>query len=101
VAVPSEWQENCPLVVLEAYAWGKPVLASRLGGLVELVADHGAGQLLSPGVIDEWAETIGQWMSDPVRCREAGSAARELAESSFSPSEHLDRIEAFYGEVAR
>jgi glycosyltransferase involved in cell wall biosynthesis len=100
VAVPSEWQENCPLVVLEAYAWGKPVLASRLGGLVELVGDQGVGQLLSPGATEEWAEIIGQWMSDPRRCREAGSVARELAESSFSPSRHVDRIEALYGEVA-
>jgi glycosyltransferase involved in cell wall biosynthesis len=100
VAVPSEWQENCPLVVLEAYAWGKPVLASRLGGLVELVADQGVGQLLAPGSIDEWAEAIGQWMSDPSRCRQAGAAARELAQSRFSPALHLDRIEALYREVA-
>ena len=43
VAVPSECQENCPMVVLEAFAWGKPVLGSRLGGLVELLDDRGVG----------------------------------------------------------
>ena len=100
VAVPSECQENCPLVALEAYAWGKPVLGSRLGGLVELIDDHGVGELLEPGNVDDWSSSLSRWMADPAGRLEAGRRARERAEIHFSPQDHVDQIERFYGEVA-
>lgn len=73
LVVPSIWEENAPLVVLEAFASGVPVIASRLGGLPELV-DPGGGVTFSPGSVDalrralrsardggtyrQWVETI-------------------------------------------
>lgn len=58
VVLPAEWYENNPISVLEAFSFGKPVIASDIGGLPELI-DHGInGWLFSPGNVCELVETI-------------------------------------------
>ena len=58
VAVPSRWLETGPLVVLEAFDAGIPVLGARLGGVAELVADGIDGVLVAPERPAEWAAAI-------------------------------------------
>src|SRR5258708_19258222 len=48
VVVPSEWHENCPLSILEAMAHAKPIVASRIGGIPELVRNGETGLLFEP-----------------------------------------------------
>ena len=52
--VPSQWYEGQPRVILEAFAAGVPVLASRIGGLPELVEDDFNGYLVTPRDEDGW-----------------------------------------------
>lgn len=61
---PSEWYENCPFAVLEAQAYGTPVLASNLGGTPELVQDHITGEIFSGGNADELLEKIQRLWND-------------------------------------
>jgi glycosyltransferase involved in cell wall biosynthesis len=49
VVLPSIWYENQPFSILEAFASGKPVIASDLGGMTELVAHRERGLLVKPG----------------------------------------------------
>ncbi len=58
VAVPSRWLETGPLVVLEAFDAGTPVLGARLGGIAELVTDGKDGILVPPERPAAWAEAI-------------------------------------------
>jgi glycosyltransferase involved in cell wall biosynthesis len=58
VAVPSRWLETGPLVVLEAFAAGVPVIGSRLGGIAELIRDGVDGVLLEAGSVTAWIEGI-------------------------------------------
>lgn len=58
LAVPSRWMETGPLVVLEARAAGLFVLGSRLGGIAELVAEDGDGELVEAGSVAAWARAI-------------------------------------------
>jgi glycosyltransferase involved in cell wall biosynthesis len=58
LAVPSQWLETGPLVVLEAFAAGIPVVGSRLGGIAELVEDGLNGILVEPSSVGDWASTI-------------------------------------------
>jgi len=58
VAVPSRWLETGPLVVLEAFAAGVPVLGSKLGGIAELVRDGVDGLLLEGDSVGVWASAI-------------------------------------------
>ena len=44
IVVPSQWYENYPFAILESFAYGKPVVGSRIGGIPELVKDHVTGQ---------------------------------------------------------
>lgn len=69
VAVPSQWLETGPLVVLEAFAAGTPVLGSRLGGIAELVTDGVDGVLLPADDIPAWAAAIAALAADAARMR--------------------------------
>lgn len=100
VALPSECYENCPMVALEAFAFGKPVLGSALGGLVEMLEDRGVGDLVVPGSVPAWTDAISRWMSDPGQCAAAGARARHLAEGEYSPARHFDRLLEFYEAIA-
>ena len=58
VIVPSEWYENCSMVLLEAMALGKPVIGSRIGGIPEQVEDGVSGFLFEMGNVAELAERM-------------------------------------------
>ena len=47
--LPSEWYENCPMSVLESYAYGKPVIGADIGGIPELIVDGTDGFLVPSG----------------------------------------------------
>jgi glycosyltransferase involved in cell wall biosynthesis len=89
IAVPSRWLETGPLVVLEAFAAGVPVLGANLGGIAELVRDGVDGILVAPDDAVSWATTIGRLAEnrrviDALRARIApprtmGAAAFDMA----------------------
>ncbi len=65
VAVPSVWLETGPLVVLEAFAAGVPVLGSDLGGIAEWVTHERDGLLVAPGDPAAWATALRRYISEP------------------------------------
>ena len=65
IVVPSTWYENAPLVIAEAQAHGLPVLASRLGGMAEMVRDGVDGLLFEPGDADDLARSVGRLIDEP------------------------------------
>lgn len=67
LAVPSQWLETGPLVVLEAFAAGVPVLGSRLGGIAELVREDVDGILVEPASIAAWTAALQVLAADPER----------------------------------
>jgi glycosyltransferase involved in cell wall biosynthesis len=67
VVVPSRWLETGPLVVLEAFAAGTPVLGARLGGVAELVSDQVDGLLIPPEDPEAWASAIAALAEAPER----------------------------------
>lgn len=64
LAVPSQWMETGPLVVLEAFAAGKPVIGSNLGGICELVNDDRDGLLVTHDDVGAWASALTQIVND-------------------------------------
>jgi glycosyltransferase involved in cell wall biosynthesis len=58
LAVPSQWFETGPLVALEAFAAGIPVIGWKLGGINEIVQDGVNGLLIEPDSVVRWAETL-------------------------------------------
>lgn len=94
--VPSEWYENFPLVVAESFALAKPVIASRLGGLAELIESGRTGLLVPPGDAGELAEAIRAMARDPEGARAMGEAARAEVETRYTPEIHLEQLLAAY-----
>jgi glycosyltransferase involved in cell wall biosynthesis len=76
VAVPSLF-EGMPLVVLEAMASARPVVASRVGGIPDVIEDGVTGHLVPPGDTDALARSILGVLSDPEGAHRMGELARE------------------------
>jgi glycosyltransferase involved in cell wall biosynthesis len=75
VLVLSSYMENSPLALLEAMTAGVPVVATRVGGVPELVPE-GTGLLVAPGDPAALAAAIGRLLDDPALAREQADAAR-------------------------
>ena len=96
VVVPSVWYEVFGRVVAEAYAAGVPVIASRIGGLPELVRDGETGHLVDPGDPDDLARALLAQENDPMGSQTMGAAARSLYDEAFSPQVIVDRLCSIY-----
>jgi glycosyltransferase involved in cell wall biosynthesis len=97
--VPSLWYEGAGRVVMEAYAAGVPVLASRVGGLPEAVQDGVTGFLLPPGDAKAWVGAIERLMDDSESER-LGRGGLRLWTEKYSPELALSRQEDAYRAAA-
>jgi glycosyltransferase involved in cell wall biosynthesis len=93
--LPSLSFEGAPRVVLEAYASGVPVLASRLGGLPELIEDGGSGMLVCPRDLAAWAAAV-ERLTDDAEAERMGERAWRLWRERYSPDRGLANMEAAY-----
>lgn len=98
--LPSE-QESFGLAALEAMACEVPVVASRVGGLPEVVTDGETGFLSEVGDVDKMAEIAGRLLSDPVLRRDMGKRARESAISRYRTDIVIPKYIEFYEKVLR
>jgi glycosyltransferase involved in cell wall biosynthesis len=96
--VPSRWYEGAGKVVLEAYAAGVPVVASRIGALPEVVEEDLSGFLLPPEDPASWLAACKRLLDDRVSMR-LGQGARRLWQASFSPDVGLKEMESAYAEA--
>lgn len=88
--------EGVPLSVVEAMSLGRPVVAMRVGGLVELVDDGRTGRLTPPGDVDAFARALVEVAREPPEARRAlGEAAREDFERRYT----LERMVDSYAEL--
>jgi glycosyltransferase involved in cell wall biosynthesis len=97
VVLPSECYENAPLAVLEAYALGKPVIGSNLGGIPELIQQGKTGYVFHPGDIESLASVLRQVIdATDGAIAEMGRASRVLVEREYSKQHYLERMLALY-----
>jgi glycosyltransferase involved in cell wall biosynthesis len=97
---PVAISELLGLALLEAMASGTPVIASRIGGVPEVVRDGETGYLVSPGNAEELRERIGELVGDPARARRMGKAGRALVLERFTWDHCALRcLEAYAGLV--
>jgi len=93
--------EGCPIVILEAMAMGLPVVATAVGGSVELVRHDETGLLVPYGEPQLLAQALIGLVDDRKRARRMGKRGRELAMSTFHPSRFVERLQQLYQELLR
>jgi glycosyltransferase involved in cell wall biosynthesis len=96
VAVSCSLFEGSPLAVMEYMAAGKPVVASRVGGLPDLIEDGVHGLLVEPGDPEGLAAALGELLRDPERAAEMGRRGRERQRSEFELDVMVRRLEELY-----
>jgi glycosyltransferase involved in cell wall biosynthesis len=96
LVIPSEWYENNPMSVIEAFALGKPVAGSRIGGIPELVQDGKTGITFSPGNVTDLHNKILFMLKNEQKLEEMGQAARKLVEQKFNTTVYYDCLMKIY-----
>ena len=101
VVVPSIWYENNPVVILESFAAGKPVIGSNLGGIPELVKDRQTGFLFQSGDSKDLAQKIKSVYNNEQLILQMGKNCRTWVEKNCSSQKHLQEILKIYNEVLK
>lgn len=96
----SECYENNPLSLIEAFALGKPVVASRIGGIPELVKDHETGLLFEPANADDLYAKIQYFINNRDKVVAAGQKARSFIEQEMTPGQHYLKLISIYKNAA-
>lgn len=101
LVIPSEWYENAPMAVLEAFAHGKPVIGANIGGIPELVEPGKTGLLFPPGDVEALRRALDDLWRNRAARGDLGAAARRRAEEEFSPDRHREQLLAIYEDCLR
>lgn len=100
LAVLTSRREGSPLAVIEYMAAGLPVVATRVGGIPDLI-EHGMhGLLVGPGDVEGFVGAIGALLSDRELARSMGAHARERQLREFDLAGMIRRLEGLYEEIA-
>ena len=96
---PSEWYEGMPMTILEAFACGLPVIASRLGTMSEVVADGRTGLVFTPGDAADLAAKVEWARSHPDDMARMGRAARAEYLAKYTGARNIELLIAAYDQA--
>jgi glycosyltransferase involved in cell wall biosynthesis len=99
LVMPSTGIESFGLAAIEAFACGTPVIASRHGGLREIVEHGHNGLLVTPGNADELAEAIAYAVSNPIQMRRMGLEAYQTYLARYTPERNYSTLMAIYHQT--
>ena len=91
LAVPSQWLETGPLVALEAFAAGIPVIGWNIGGIAEIIQHQVNGLLVEPGADGAWRKTLRRLAEDPVLLAKLKAGVR-MPRSSAQVTQEMLRL---------
>jgi len=97
--LPSEWFEVFGQTILESFVAAKPVVATRIGGIPEVINDKEDGLLVEPANSDALTEAI-RWLWDrPEEARSMGAAGKAKVEGRYGAESHYQLIQTLYREI--
>ena len=102
VIVPSEWYENNPMTIIEAYSVGTPVIGAKIGGIPEIIIDGKTGYQFTTGNSDNLQETIKKILSlTPEAYQRLSAGTLEFAHENLSLENYYPRLIAFYSHFLK
>ncbi len=100
VVLPSEWYENAPVSLLEAYALGKPVIGARIGGIPELIRENETGVSFESGQVQALSAALLDMTARPdAQLAQMGRCGRDWVEQDFTAEMYRARLLAAYRDV--
>ena len=93
---PSEWYENFPVTIAEAFACGVPVICSRMGAMQEIVDDGRTGLQFTPGHADDLAVKVEWACNHPERMQQMGKEARQEFEARYTAEKNYPQLMEIY-----
>lgn len=100
LVLPSEWYENAPVSILEAYALGTPVIGARIGGIPEMIREGETGWTAEAGNASDLAAQLGKMAELPLAKRNhMGLAGREWILRDFSADAYRNRMLGLYADL--
>ncbi|MDO9205540.1 glycosyltransferase family 4 protein [Methylotenera sp.] len=99
LVLPSIWYENFPRTIVEAFACGLPVIASRIGALAEIIEDGRTGLLFESGNAQDLAEKLNWAEAHPDEMVKMGKSARAEYESRYTPERNYAMLFEIYKEA--
>ena len=100
VVLASEWYENAPKSVLEAFGLGKVVIGADIGGITELITPGETGWLFPSGDAAALAGVLAEVRAtDDARLITMGAKAAAFVAAEFSQARYMERMLALYGEL--
>jgi len=100
LVIPS-LSEGSSVVAMEAMALGKPVVATDVGGVAEVVIDGETGRVVEPGDPEALARAVNELLTDRAGATAMGERGRTRARSHFDVADMLERTKAVYADVLR
>lgn len=101
LVLPSEWYEGFPLVLVEAFAHGLPVLASRLGSMADIIKDGETGLLFTPGDADDLASKAKWLLENPLQTQKLGINARRTFLEKYTAERNYSELITIYENAVR
>jgi len=92
----SEWYENFPVTIAEAFACRTPVIASHIGAMQEIVADGRTGLFFAPGDADDLARKVEWAWSHPAEMQAMGNEARKEYEARYTAEKNYPKLMEIY-----
>jgi glycosyltransferase involved in cell wall biosynthesis len=99
LVIPSEWYENFPVTVLEAFMAAKPVIAARMGGLPYIVEEGKSGLLFEAGDVSQLVQKVRQLLDKPADAACMGECARHLSETKYGPEQGYTNLMNIFSQV--
>ncbi|MBI3755103.1 MAG: glycosyltransferase family 4 protein [Deltaproteobacteria bacterium] len=99
VVVPEQWENMSPVIIAEAMAKAKPIVASRIGGIPEFIEHGKSGLLASHNNPKDFAEKIIQILQDKNKAIEMGKMARQRALEIFNEEKIKNQLLDLYQNV--
>lgn len=99
IVVPSIWYENMPNTIIEAFFYQKPVIASNIGSIPEMIENDVNGRLFSPGDHEQLSEQIKEAIDNKKKYREMGKQAGIVCQNRYSSKIHIKNLFGIFNRL--
>jgi glycosyltransferase involved in cell wall biosynthesis len=101
VIIPTLWYENMPNVALEAMAYSRPIIASNLGSMKDIIKEGYNGLLFTSGDIKDFKKKIEKFMTDNKLCKKIGKNNYNDSIKKYNPDKHYDKLIRIFNKIKK